>query len=689
MRWMGCALLVGALLGCGGGGGGDGGEPPTHMSLSAHRLDLTANTTDGPPNAAVVITLDHAPSAGVYAGYASSDSAVASVQITGNTATTATVLIAFKSPSALGPGTYDDTIGIVVCYDSECANPVGDSPQTITTQLVVTQSASPTTISISGLSPSSTPAQGAAFTLTINGTGFVPSSAIGWNGTLRTTTYVSPTQLTAAITAADIENIGVDVVTVTNLAIGGGSANATFNVVAPAGLSLARVSPTSVPSGSPAFVITVLGTGFDAGSIIEWNGSPLATTYVSHTELTAKVPAANVASVGQASIIVNSPGGPTAISTALVVQIKAPSIDAVSYQIDSGHSGYVSFNQISLPSAIKWAVNLDGPVSYPLIVAGKVFVTVSLASTSELLALDQATGNIVWEPLPLLGSANATYDSGTVFVLSAVIGSPGTLQAFDAATGHVRWTTSLTSQYAFESPPTAAQGMVFVAGAGNGGTLYGIDGATGSVMWAQPVSNGSNGAPVATADAVYVTYPCTTQAFRLLTGEPLWSDNTGCSGGGGDTSVAANGVLYAANTEGASAQGDVFEAEGGARLGTFSSMVVPAIGPTRGYFLQSQVLRAMASGSNTALWSFGGDGQLITSPLVVDRYVFIGSATGNLYALDAATGAQAWSHDMGIALSEGASWGTAMPFTGLAAGDGLLVVPAGSTLTAFTLSNAP
>jgi hypothetical protein len=44
----------------------------------------------------------------------------------------------------------------------------------------------------------------AAFTLTVNGTGFVSGSTVYWNGSPRTTTYVSAAQLTATINASDV-----------------------------------------------------------------------------------------------------------------------------------------------------------------------------------------------------------------------------------------------------------------------------------------------------------------------------------------------------------------------------------------------------------------------------------------------------------------------------------------------------
>jgi len=72
------------------------------------------------------------------------------------------------------------------------------------------------------------------------------------------------------------------------------------------------VPGATLPAG-PQFTLTVNGFGFVTDSIVYWNATALATTYVSSAKLTAIVPAANIASRGTASItVVNpSPGGGT------------------------------------------------------------------------------------------------------------------------------------------------------------------------------------------------------------------------------------------------------------------------------------------------------------------------------------------------------------------------------------------
>ena len=58
--------------------------------------------------------------------------------------------------------------------------------------------------SVSGTVPSAIAPGGPEFTLQVNGTGFAPYSKVQWNGQDRATAYVSSTQLSATILAADI-----------------------------------------------------------------------------------------------------------------------------------------------------------------------------------------------------------------------------------------------------------------------------------------------------------------------------------------------------------------------------------------------------------------------------------------------------------------------------------------------------
>jgi 6-phosphogluconolactonase (cycloisomerase 2 family) len=89
------------------------------------------------------------------------------------------------------------------------------------------------TPAIAMISPVTAVYGGAAFTLTVNGTNFVAASVVIFNGTSCTTTFVSATQLTAAIPAAALASgPGSVAVTVTNPA-GGGTSNAVSFTIGP------------------------------------------------------------------------------------------------------------------------------------------------------------------------------------------------------------------------------------------------------------------------------------------------------------------------------------------------------------------------------------------------------------------------------------------------------------------------
>jgi len=75
----------------------------------------------------------------------------------------------------------------------------------------ITTISPPTPIS---LSPTSITAGESNFTLTVNGSHFIASSTIYFNGSARTTVFVSSTRLTALITAADIASVGSASITV-------------------------------------------------------------------------------------------------------------------------------------------------------------------------------------------------------------------------------------------------------------------------------------------------------------------------------------------------------------------------------------------------------------------------------------------------------------------------------------------
>ena len=87
---------------------------------------------------------------------------------------------------------------------------------------------------------------------------------------------------------------------------------------------LSSVSPTSATAGGAAFTLNLSGTGFASTSLVEWNGTQLATTFVSSQQLTTTVPAVALLFAGRSQVTVFTPTPGGGNSVALPFTVVAP-----------------------------------------------------------------------------------------------------------------------------------------------------------------------------------------------------------------------------------------------------------------------------------------------------------------------------------------------------------------------------
>lgn len=576
---------------------------------------------------------------------------------------------------------------------SKCSNPgitfdyyfeVWDSSGMSPPSNDLTFSLTPAIPVASAVTPAMVPALQGALAVTVTGDYVSSTSTVYYNGSARPTT-LNGQQLIAQLTASDVMAPGTASITIEDPLSGNVASNPlSFSITALPPLSLGSLSPATVPAGNGAFTLTVFGNGFTADSVVAWNGAPLPTTHVSVTTLRASVGAVQVANAASVPVTVVNPAAQGGTSAPLTLTITAPSIDSVAYQIDTGHSGSILFKSLTLPTAPSWSVNVGGAPSYALIVAGRVFVIANANGNSQLLALNAATGATLWGPIAYSGAAGIAHDAGTIFVTSGSNTATGILSAVDAATGGAKWSVAVPGPFAAQSPPVAARGFVYSL---DGGMVTAFSESDGSQSWQQTVT-GTNGTVAVTVDGVYATAPCATYALQPAVGSVLWTAGTGCGGVGGATPVVGGGRVY--SPTGGFYSGSVYESQAGTVLGAFSASAPPAVAAGSAYMLSTATLQAIALSNNQVAWQFTGDGALITAPVVVNGYVFIGSSGGNLYALDAATGAQVWTRNLGAAIPSASTGQSALLSpSGLSAGDGWLIVPAGNTVNAFLLSANP
>ena len=300
-----CLLVSVILTSCGGGSGSNSGNTtppdtaptvtsvsPTTITAGSSALTLTVNGTGFLTTTTVQV-----------GGVADATTYVSSTQVT------ATV-----TAQQLVSGAQLSVIALNGSASSGSGTPVN---------LQVTNPA-PT---ISQLTPAVLSVGAALPVVLVAGTGFVPTTVINVNGSARVTTFVSATQVNVAVLPADVASTGTLSLTAVNPAPGGGTSAASNVAVNNPGPGTGNLSTRFVLNNvaSPP-AITVTGTNYVPTSTVLLNGVARATTYVSPTQISFQLTAADLAAAQQFSVAVQNPapGGGTAASGALFILQPAP-----------------------------------------------------------------------------------------------------------------------------------------------------------------------------------------------------------------------------------------------------------------------------------------------------------------------------------------------------------------------------
>ena len=142
---------------------------------------------------------------------------------------------------------------------------------------------------------------------------------------------------------------------------------------------ITSLTPSAAATGGGDFTLTLTGTGFVNGSTVQWNGQPLTTTYISGTQLSAIVPAADIATAGSASVIVVSPAPGGGTSDPQIVLIGTPNLIATATLTRDG---------AEIVAAITVANSGTGPAT-----AAQLF-SASLGSAATTTTLPAAVGDL-------------------------------------------------------------------------------------------------------------------------------------------------------------------------------------------------------------------------------------------------------------------------------------------------------
>ncbi|MGD0469076.1 MAG: FG-GAP-like repeat-containing protein [Terriglobales bacterium] len=151
--------------------------------------------------------------------------------------------------------------------------------------------------------------------------------------------------------------------------------------------------PDATAPGGAGFTLTVNGAGFVSSSTVDWNGSPLATTFIKGTQLTAAVPASDIATASTAAVTVVSPSPGGGVSSTLYFSIAVAGASVSFLPPKTYETGGIN------PSSVAIA-DLRGD--------GKLDLVVAQCSTNSC---PQAEGSVG----VLLGNGDGTFQPPTVY----------------------------------------------------------------------------------------------------------------------------------------------------------------------------------------------------------------------------------------------------------------------------------
>ena len=415
----------------------------------------------------------------------------------------------------------------------ETLPPGGGTTKSLTFTINAVQSSVP---QISSISPTGVTAGNASFTLTVQGSGFVPQSTVRVNGNIRTTAFESTTELLASVLSTDVATAGNLQIAVVNPPPGGGSSSFVSLPVRNPVPFLSTLAPTAILAGSAASSLGITGTGFVPDSVVTVNGAARTTTFSSTTSLQASLTAGDFANATVLQVrVVNPADGGSGGGTSNVAPfaVNATELAGLPVIVDLAPDGSQANNGIC-------GATCPGGGAPTLTTAGP-----SASQSGEFIAYASSSTNLITTP-PIITSS-AIFLRDTCFSTSVTIGGssgcipkttlvsiapggalangPSTEPSLDSAGTHLAFTSTASNlvnyvvvsgtkrQVYWETACTTTTGI----GACSSGTataaLVSIS-ADGS-----SAGNGDSFNPVISADGRYVAFA--SLATNLLATPPL------------------------------------------------------------------------------------------------------------------------------------------------------------------------
>ncbi|MFC5366354.1 PQQ-binding-like beta-propeller repeat protein [Salinirubrum litoreum] len=277
--------------------------------------------------------------------------------------------------------------------------------------------------------------------------------------------------------------------------------------------------------------------------------------------------------------------------------------------------------------SVAWTTTLDAPVvSEPIVADSAVFVA---TEAGELVSLAVADGSVRWR-VPTRTNVAPAYADG-----SLVVADDG-LRALDVRTGEEQWSAALDGSPT--SPPTVAEGAVYVAVADESLAAVGLDG-TVQYETAPYTQLGGVASPTVTADRI--TLGATNGYYGVRDGRRAWKRSLGGSVAG--PPVATDRSVFLA-TDGGSLLATK-PTSGGVQWERDLPSGVPG-SPVVADGVLSLVagdrLRALRATSGDDLWQTPLSAQETTTPALAGGMLYLGDSAGTVLAVDVDDGITEW-----------------------------------------------
>lgn len=357
----------------------------------------------------------------------------------------------------------------------------------------------------------------------------------------------------------------------------------------------------------------------------------------------------------------------------------AGSSDYGSYQIDPGHSGYISGGKLKPPLMQLWnPLPALGGSTFPVVVSGVLYVVIFPnpgSDLGELYAVNTSTGNNVWPPVFVANASALAVGDGVVVVNT----TSGVVRAFKTSDGTELWNEIVPTTSVLPCAPIISDGTAYIA---NGdGNVWALSDADGSVIWnsataqattvtaVDPLTEGSAyiSGPMAVANGLVFgqTTSASVNALESGSGKLVWTVSLSGNAGWAPAVFGSQAAVSSTSgSSGTSAGGLLLDLSQGTQADSalfFISTRSPVSDGTLGYVVDGSTgtLTATNLSNNSLSWVFSApnDPGLTGEPLLVNGVIYTTSAaTGTIYGVS--TGGKGLWSDSSLAWVDPSAAGT-------------------------------